>query len=192
MVKGGSSVLNYGYEMRREKIMKKNNSGFSLVELIVVVLIMAIIAVALAPQIVKWIENSRIANDIQTRNTLKSDCELALTEQAAFNVVKDGGYVITVTKDDSGVTTYCYDDKTGHDITPDPTDPYWASLLKVSGCSSFSDFQDSLKLKSSVGEGSIILKVKIYESGHTVASLMGITGNDDIEVSSETFPDEVT
>ncbi|MCI5848904.1 MAG: type II secretion system GspH family protein, partial [Lachnoclostridium sp.] len=37
------------------KRTKKNNKGFSLVELIVVVLIMAIIAVALAPQVMKWV-----------------------------------------------------------------------------------------------------------------------------------------
>ena len=32
---------------------KRNNKGFSLVELIVVILIMAVIAVALAPQVMK-------------------------------------------------------------------------------------------------------------------------------------------
>ena len=49
---------------------KMNNKGFSLVELIVVVLIMAIIAVALAPQVMKWVENSRKSNDIENYNAI--------------------------------------------------------------------------------------------------------------------------
>lgn len=63
-----------------KKLTKKNNKGFSLVELIVVVLIMAIIAVALAPQITKWVENSRQAKDMQTIDSLVSACQLAHTQ----------------------------------------------------------------------------------------------------------------
>ena len=166
-----------------------NNKGFSLVELIVVVLIMAIISVALAPQVVKWVKNSRISADIQTRNTLKEQCEIALTDVEAFNKVKDGGYVITITKGSSGVPSYQYDDVTGIDITPSTTDAYWASLLKVTGCSDFDDFNSQYKIKSSADNGSIVLKVKVYEDGHTLASLTGIDGNDDIEIVSDIIPD---
>ena len=49
--------------------MKKDNKGFSLVELIVVVLIMGILAVALTPQVLKWVNNSRVANDLQAKET---------------------------------------------------------------------------------------------------------------------------
>ena len=52
------------------KVWLKENKGFSLVELIVVILIMAIIAIALAPQILKWVNNSRISTDMQTKDTL--------------------------------------------------------------------------------------------------------------------------
>ena len=54
------------------KNLKKNNKGFSLVELIVVVLIMAIIAVALAPQIMKWVKNSRITADQNACGNIKA------------------------------------------------------------------------------------------------------------------------
>ena len=168
----------------------KENKGFSLVELIVVVLIMAIVAVALAPQIIKWVENSRISADIQTRNTLKEQCQIALTETTAFNKVKDGDYVITLTKNSSGTSRFQYDDATGVDITPSTTDAYWASLLKVTGANDFDHFESMFKIKSISDTGNIVLKVKVYENGLTIASLTGITGNDDIEVSSETIPNE--
>lgn len=45
--------------------MKKNNKGFSLVELIIVIAIMAILAGALAPALIKYINKSRRSADIQ-------------------------------------------------------------------------------------------------------------------------------
>ncbi len=65
--------------------MKKlNNKGFSLVELIVVVLIMAIIAVALAPQVMKWVEESRKSTDANNYDTIVEACNTALADQEAL------------------------------------------------------------------------------------------------------------
>lgn len=44
---------------------QKNNKGFSLVELIVVIAIMAVLVGVLAPQLIKYVEKSREATDIQ-------------------------------------------------------------------------------------------------------------------------------
>lgn len=63
--------------------MKKNN-GFSLVELIVVVLIMAIIAVALAPQVMKWVDNSRISTDISNYDEMVANLQVAITDKDAY------------------------------------------------------------------------------------------------------------
>ncbi len=64
--------------------MKKNNKGFSLVELIVVVLIMGILAVALTPQVMKWVDKSRIAADKDTLQAVKSAAALAYTSKDVY------------------------------------------------------------------------------------------------------------
>lgn len=67
------------------KKMQKNNKGFSLVELIVVILIMAIIAVALAPQVMKWVDSSRVSTDNNNRATLKNAVDAAVADYMSDN-----------------------------------------------------------------------------------------------------------
>lgn len=62
------------------KRAKKNNKGFSLVELIVVVLIIGVIGVALAPQIMKWVDTSKKNTDINNAGVIQSAVQTALAE----------------------------------------------------------------------------------------------------------------
>ena len=49
----------------------KDNKGFSLVELIIVIAIMSVLVGILAPQFIKYIEQSRRSRDIQTADQIR-------------------------------------------------------------------------------------------------------------------------
>lgn len=87
------------------KRTKKNNKGFSLVELIVVVLIMAIIAVALAPQVMKWVNESRKSADASTYDSVVAACQDALADEDVWKETVTGSEdVITIKIDNDKCT----------------------------------------------------------------------------------------
>lgn len=69
--------------------MKKTNKGFSLVELIIVIAIMAILAGALAPALIKYISKSRLSSDIQTASAIATACQTALSSEGGFDAAAD-------------------------------------------------------------------------------------------------------
>ncbi len=96
---------------------KKNNKGFSLVELIVVVLIIGVIAVALAPQVMKWVGESKTNTDNNNAATLKSSVQAALADwQSEGGTIPTSGnnaiYTVTntttLTPDTEGGTDWKY------------------------------------------------------------------------------------
>ena len=108
---------------------KMNNKGFSLVELIVVVLIMAIIAVALAPQVMKWVENSRKSTDIENYNALVEAANVASTNEDFLKVVDATGITITMGTSNTQTTGT---GKSQFDNIMTETLPGWAAT-KVTG-----------------------------------------------------------
>lgn len=59
-----------------------NNKGFSLVELIIVIAIMAILVGVLAPQFIKYVESSRQSTDIQNASEIRAAVEAFVAEKA--------------------------------------------------------------------------------------------------------------
>lgn len=77
------------------KRTKRNNKGFSLVELIIVIAIMAILAGVLAPQFVKYIGRSRTSTDIQNAQQIATAisaefADTATTSEIAEQEITDG------------------------------------------------------------------------------------------------------
>ena len=74
--------------MKKENM---NNKGFSLVELIIVIAIMAILIVVLAPQYLKYVEKSRVASDqttiveyINAMQVIAADPDITLTKGGTY------------------------------------------------------------------------------------------------------------
>ena len=82
---------------------KMNNKGFSLVELIIVIAIMAILIVVLAPQYLKYVERSRNSTDMQTATEFMDACEVwAADPEADPAFKKDDTFTISSTNGADG------------------------------------------------------------------------------------------
>ena len=58
----------------------RKNKGFSLVELIIVIAIMAILVGVMAPQLIKYIEKSKVSSDTQLCGTVQTALVTALAD----------------------------------------------------------------------------------------------------------------
>ena len=75
---------------------KTNNSGFSLVELIIVIAIMAVLIGVLAPQFIKYVESSRQSTDMQNVQELKTAIETYVAENGDSDVALPSSITITL------------------------------------------------------------------------------------------------
>ena len=81
----------------------KSNKGFSLVELVIVIAIMAILVGLFAPNLLRMVEKTKVSQDVQLADSIKKAVELAMSDP---DVVEADSYVRPV----SGEMGKCIDD----------------------------------------------------------------------------------
>ncbi len=79
--------------------MKKTNKGFSLVELIIVIAIMAILAAAIAPALIRYIDKSRRADDVTAAGTVLTGVQTAMADEDCYSEIAkatSGAIIVSV------------------------------------------------------------------------------------------------
>lgn len=80
-------------------VVKKelNNKGFSLMELIIVIAIMAVLIGVLAPQYLKYVEKSRESADLQALDTMVSAVEIYSASNPVDGTLKSTNGIVSTT-----------------------------------------------------------------------------------------------
>lgn len=117
---------------------KKDNKGFTLVELVIVVAILAILVGILAPQYTKYVEKSRQSADVSNLENIVKGFKVAAAD-TDYNIIPKGdtsvNYTITI-------------DSTGTVVSTADSGDAWKKALKEYTGYDFSTKVTDLKLKS--------------------------------------------
>ena len=125
---------------------KKDNKGFTLVELVIVVAILAILVGLLAPQYTKYVEKSRQSADVSNLENIVKGFKVAAAD-TDYNIIPNGttSAVFTIKMEASGTTITATGAPTKG---TNDTNLYWEDAIKEYTGYDFSSKVEDLKLKS--------------------------------------------
>lgn len=85
---------------------KLNNKGFSLIELVIVVAIMAVLIAVLAPQFIRYIEKSKIGKDMEVAAVVQKAINVAMVDPSIEDKPVSFGPAPLVSLDTSSMTDF--------------------------------------------------------------------------------------
>ena len=97
------------------KKIRKSNKGFTLVELIIVIAIIAVLTAVAAPQYIKYVDKGRLAKDQNTAASIQTVVEAALVDLNSDAIDTNDVTAGTVTYDASGTAVAITAHATGGD-----------------------------------------------------------------------------
>lgn len=95
--------------------VKMNNKGFSLVELIVVIAIMAVLIGVLAPQYLRYVEKARLQKDNSAIAEIANAIKVAMADET-INEATANGKTITIGTDAAGTKTITFASGVGKEL----------------------------------------------------------------------------
>ena len=153
-----------------------NNKGFSLIELIVVIAIMAILVGAMAPQVTKYIEKSRKSADAQALGTLYTAVITELLDPDVTDKPATGTITIGTDGKASGTSVA---------VT--------SGVLKTMGISTISNFQlksnayskggNTITVTVNAGDGSVKIEVPSKDTANSGALTIDSAGSHESPVT---------
>jgi len=72
--------------------MLKNKKGFTLIELIIVVAIMAVLIALLAPNVMKYLDKSKVSKDLSTLDSVKIAFNAEIMDEDVYGYCTDANY----------------------------------------------------------------------------------------------------
>ena len=160
---------------------KTNNRGFSLLELIIVITIMAIITGISVPKYMAYIGKTRLHSDKEILNTIYNACTIAYFDSdvdiTSITTDANGG-VVDVTDQISSATL-------GSTTTPQP----WGdAVLDILGMS-WEDISDKFR-SSEIRENKENIRVEIDADGNFKVTVVGVTDPEDPNGGDYTVPQQ--
>ena len=163
----------------RLQAKKKDNKGFSLVELIIVIAIMAILVGVVGTQVVPYLNKSKYAKDQQILSAFATAAVSAYSMKAGEC---DGTGTATIFYFEQGGTTSSGDGVTIRDAMKDLV----GYTADTTGRTKVAGVMSSAPGKALTSAGDIKITMKF--SDHTVVvELVGVTGADKVEPATATL-----
>ena len=152
----------------RLQAKKKDNKGFSLVELIIVIAIMAILVGVVGTQVVPYLEKSRKAKDTQILSAWNTDAMTAYSSNAA---ILDASKVYTIEITGSAVTAKV----AGGDGTTTAEKTLLSSFCELNGTSDSSGYAFGTKMESKAGKDISKVTIKCGQSTYIIETIVSNT-----------------